>query len=336
MGKDQADFIPGSLVPDQSRVLVANGMILHAKAKGLVHLPIGQDKDLKLEALFVPDLSHNLISVRYLQFTQKISTLLYGDEHQSCCQLLQNNRVLCTAPFINGLWILGRKMTEPIPIPEPSTPEVQIPNLILPETCFAAVTLQTLHHKLGHASASKILHMIKHNHLEGVNLVGPYTLDNCYGCAMGKQHREPLVSDDDKPATRKLDLVHMDLMGPFLRPTRGGHNYVLTIIDDYSKFVWAFFLKKKSDAFGDYTKWAAKVERESGCTISRFRTDQGGEFQNKLMTAFCLDHHYTQEFSNAYTPQQNGSAERFNRTCMETVRCLLAAANMSSLWWGNH
>jgi hypothetical protein len=111
MGKDPTEFLPGSLVPDQSRVLVANGNVLHAKAKGLVQLQTGPDQFLKLDALYVPDLSHNLISVRYLQFKQKISTLFYGDANQSCCQLIQNNKVLCTAPFISGLWILGKDMT---------------------------------------------------------------------------------------------------------------------------------------------------------------------------------------------------------------------------------
>jgi transposase InsO family protein len=148
---------------------------------------------------------------------------------------------------------------------------------------------------------------------------------------MGKQHRHELTTDEDKPSTKKLELVHMDIMGPFRRPTRQGHRYVLTIIDDHSRYTWLFFLHKKSDAFTEFKNWAALVEKEAGCLIQRIRSDNGGEFKNKVMTAFCTDHHYRQEFTNSYTPQQNGCAERFNRTVMEAVRCLLAAANMSSL-----
>jgi transposase InsO family protein len=174
--------------------------------------------------------------------------------------------------------------------------------------------------------------MLKNHQLEGVTLTGPKHLDNCYSCAVGKQARHPLVSDPDKPATNKLGLVHMDLMGPFKRPTRQGHTYVLTIIDDCSRYCWVEFLSK-SDAFQTFVNWAGRAERTSGCQINRIRSDNGGEFQNKAMASYCAAHHYTQEFTNPYTPQQNGVAERFNRTVMETVRCLLAGANLSSLWW---
>jgi hypothetical protein len=108
-----------------------------------------------------------------------------------------------------------------------------------------AMTMTKLHHKLGHASPQKILHMISNGQLKGVTLLGPKIVDHCYGCTMGKQHRHNLTLDEDKPATQKLDLIHMDVMGPFKRTTRQGHKYVLTIIDDCSRYARLFLLEGK-------------------------------------------------------------------------------------------
>ena len=151
---------------------------------------------------------------------------------------------------------------------------------------------------------------------------------------MGKQHRYNLVTDIDKPVTSRLDLIHMDVMGPFPTPTHGGHRYVLTIIDDNSRYCSIFFLHKKSDVFDTFLTWLKATEREMKTSLSRIRVDNGGEFKNSRMTALCADRGYRQEFTNSYTPQQNGVAERYNRTLLDTVRSLLTSANLPVHWWG--
>jgi hypothetical protein len=77
MGRDIKEFKAGSLVADDSRVLVANGVVVLAQGKGQVEIQIDGASPLVIEALYVPDLTHNLISVRYLQ-THQISTLFFS------------------------------------------------------------------------------------------------------------------------------------------------------------------------------------------------------------------------------------------------------------------
>jgi hypothetical protein len=57
---------------------------------------------------------------------------------------------------------------------------------------------------------------------------------------------------------KTLDYVHDDLLGPSRKTSLGGCRYMLTIIDDYSRRVWPYFLKHKYDAFKD---WKFMVER---------------------------------------------------------------------------
>jgi hypothetical protein len=107
MGHDIREFVEGSLEPDSSTVLVANGVVIHAAGSGKVKVVLEEEQILEISALFVPGLSHNLISVRFLQKEHSIATLFDGDKQNSVCQLLQHGKAICTAPFVNGLWVLG-------------------------------------------------------------------------------------------------------------------------------------------------------------------------------------------------------------------------------------
>ena len=312
-------FRPGTMRADYSLVRCADGGTVRASARGTVDVGLTKGRTFALEnVLYVPDLTQNLISVCYLQ-RHGYSVLFYGDRNTMSCQILRNNAIICTVPNLNGMWVVGGTAI----------------SRSTQATAYAALTLTDLHHRLGHASKEKLLYMLDKGQLSGITIIGPRNLDNCYGCSMGKQHRHHLVSDPDKPATQKLDLIHMDLMGPFPIPTKGGYKYVLTIIDDCSRFCWVILLQKKSDVFLNFLTWSTRIEREAKATISRIRVDNGGEFKNSNMVNLCAQRGYRQEFTNPYTPQQNGVAERYNRTLLDTVRSILTSANVPGHWWGD-
>ena len=76
---------------------------------------------------------------------------------------------------------------------------------------------------------------------------------------MGKQCKVQF-----KTSTHKiegiLDYVHSNIWGPSKVVSIGGSRYYMSLIDDYSRKVWVYFLKNKSDAFAKFKKWKAKVE----------------------------------------------------------------------------
>jgi hypothetical protein len=333
MGSDPKSFRVGSLVKDCSRILVASGKILIAKARGIVDLALTNGSILTMyNVLYVPDLTHNLISVDDLQ-EMNIGVDFPPHDEGGGCRLTKEGEVIESFPRMKGLYSVGGG-SRMIRSDNDVEQKVEQPSSTL-VSAMAVLTLDDLHHRLGHSSEQKLLHMVDKNLLEGVKVKGR-KLSNCFGCAMGKHKRHVMKTDIDKPSTKKLDLVHMDLMGPFRMKTRHGEQWVMTIIDDFSRFCWIFLLKTKTgkEVFDVFKKWARSVERESGEKLFRVRSDGGKEFKNRLMGQFCSENAYKQEFTNTDSPQQNGLSERQNWTLMSTMRSLLAASNLSEYWWG--
>nr|XP_034893821.1 uncharacterized protein LOC118033088 [Populus alba] len=109
--------------------------------------------------------------------------------------------------------------------------------------------------------------------------------------------------------------------------------YLITFIDDYSRKTWVFFLMAKSEAYSTFKSFKARVEKETGSYIRSLRTDRGGEFTSQDFTDFCNEHGIQRQLTTAYSPQQNGVAERKNRTIMNIVRSILTAKQIPKTFW---
>ena len=117
--------------------------------------------------------------------------------------------------------------------------------------------------------------------------------------------------------------MHSDVCGPMHTPSMSGNRYFLTFIDDYSRMCWIYLLRSKADVFFVFKKFKAMVELQSGYSLKRLRTDRGGEFTSNEFNEFCSSLGMERQLTVAYTPQQNGVAERKNRTVVEMARCML-------------
>ena len=103
----------------------------------------------------------------------------------------------------------------------------------------------------------------------------------CEGCILGKQHRESFPSRKSIRAKAPLEIVHSDLCGPMQTPSLAGSHYILTVIDDFTRKTWVYFLKNKSEVFERFCNFKALVENQSGLHIKVLRTDRGGEYISK-------------------------------------------------------
>lgn len=130
-----------------------------------------------------------------------------------------------------------------------------------------------------------------------------------------------------------FELLRMDLMGPIEVASLGGKRYVLVCADAFSRYTWVEFLQAKSDAFFAFKKLYNKFRVMFAQSVVRIRTDHGKEFENSTFSDFCAEKGITHEFSAPKTPQQNGVAERKNRTLQEMVRVMLYAKNLSKRLW---
>jgi Integrase core domain len=153
----------------------------------------------------------------------------------------------------------------------------------------------------------------------------------CISCIRAKQHKLPFHSITSK-ATRKGEILHMDLAGPF--PTsKGKSRYVMTCLDDLTHFAWVRLLPdKKSITVRNVLASLLRELHNQGVRVSFLRTDGGGEFEGQL-TPLLQSLGIVHQTTAAYSPQSNGKAERLNRTLAESIRAMLFHANMPATFW---
>ncbi|KAD4178669.1 hypothetical protein E3N88_27260 [Mikania micrantha] len=104
-----------------------------------------------------------------------------------------------------------------------------------------------------------------------------------------------------------------------------GARYFLSIIDDFSRRVWVYVIKHKSDTFNKFKEWKVLIENQTGRRIKKLRSENGLEFCNDSFNQFCKENGIARHLTVPGTPQQNGLAERMNRT-------LLVTPPISHLW----
>lgn len=115
----------------------------------------------------------------------------------------------------------------------------------------------------------------------------------------------------------------------------GGYLYFMIFVDDFSHKTWIFFLKKKGEAFDMFRDFKALIENQIGKLIKAFRSDNLGEFTSNDFNDLCKDAGIKKEITVPYNPQQNGVAERKNRTILEVVRAMLHDQKLSKFMWGD-
>ncbi|KXJ71678.1 hypothetical protein RP20_CCG019945 [Aedes albopictus] len=157
-------------------------------------------------------------------------------------------------------------------------------------------------------------------------------LADCVSCLEGKQARLPFPTSDSR-TTDLLELVHSDLCGPVEVPSFGGSRYFVTFVDDASKKVVVFFLERKSQVLEAFQRFKASAERQSGQKLKILRTDNGTEYVNKGFRQVLEREGIRHQTSCPYTPEQNGVAERMNRTLVEKARCMLNDAKLGKEFW---
>ena len=109
--------------------------------------------------------------------------------------------------------------------------------------------------------------------------------------------------------------------------------YCLVIVDDYSRFIWLFFLQEKTQTQEILKKFLRRAQNEFGLRIKKIRSDNGTEFKNSQIEGFLEEEGIKHEFSSPYTPQQNGVVERKNRTLMDMARTMLEKYKTSDQFW---
>ena len=186
------------------------------------------------------------------------------------------------------------------------------------------------HGRLGHVNFASIR---KLKDLRLINTSESHETGKCPICVESKFHKKPFKPVEYR-TTDLLELIHSDLADFRTTTSRGGKNYYVSFVDDYSRFTKIYLIKTKDEAGSMFLKFKAESENQLGKKIKRLRSDRGGEYSDKTLKEFCESNGIIHEFTAPYSPQQNGIAERKNRTLKEMMNAMLLSSGLSDNMWG--
>nr|GEX54914.1 hypothetical protein [Tanacetum cinerariifolium] len=189
------------------------------------------------------------------------------------------------------------------------------------------------HRKLGHINFKTMNKLVRGNLVRGLPSKIFENDHTCVACQKGKQHKASCKTKFVSLISQPLQMLHMDLFGLTFLKSIMKKMYCLVVTDDYSRFSWVFFLVTKDETSGILKAFITRIENLIRQKVKIIRCDNGTEFKNKEMNQFCEKNWIKREFSVARTPQQNGVAERKNRTLIEATRTMLADLKFPTTFW---
>ena len=190
------------------------------------------------------------------------------------------------------------------------------------------------HERFGHLNSHYISKLVKDQMVNGMKCdVTKEAQKECKGCSLGKMHKLSFPKTSKHRAEDVYEIVHSDLCGPMQVKSMGGSRYMITFTDDYSRYTVAYFIKSKDEALTKFKEFVSHAENQKGRKLKILRSDNGGEYRSKEFTKFCADKGIIQQFTCPYTPEQNGVAERLNRTLIESARSMIYHANLPLHFW---
>ena len=268
------------------------------------------------DVLHVPSFVFSLISVSTLT-TRGISVQF----NNNTVILTQNNKPIATGRRSKGLYAIDLFSSK-------------APKDHVQQTACVA-SLQLWHERLGHVNKSGISRMEQLSAVKGLRIKSQKSDAGapCEGCITGKMPRAAIPKLSETRASELLQLVHTDLAGPMEVLSKGGARYFVTFIDDKSRWLTVYPLHRKSDCFDSFQRFLRIAETQTGCKLRQLRSDGGGEFFSNDFTSFLDSKGIKRQTTCAYTPQQNGVAERMNRTLKDQIRAMLHHSNTPFEFW---
>ncbi|GJU56329.1 retrovirus-related pol polyprotein from transposon TNT 1-94 [Tanacetum coccineum] len=244
---------------------------------------------------------------------QPVPEVVFGDN--SFCITERYGSINCGAPRRNDVYVLDMS------------------SLNSNGACFfskASKSVNWLWHKrISRLNFKNINKLAKQNKVLGLpSLV--YSKDKpCSACEKGKHKRASFKTKQNFSIRKCLHLLHMDLFGSVSPMFVNHKKYTLVIVDEYSRYTWVYFLRKKSQAAKMIISFIKTVENQNDVKVKQIKTDNGTEFRNSELESFCNEKGISQNFSSSYIPEQNGVTERKNRTLIEATRTMLNGSVLS-------
>ncbi|GJY86548.1 retrovirus-related pol polyprotein from transposon TNT 1-94 [Tanacetum coccineum] len=308
---DKSMFHSFRAVDNGQKLYMGNSATADIKGEGDVILKMTSEKELKLtNVLYVPEIRKNLVSGWLLN---KFGFRLVFESDKfvlSKNQMYVGKGYAVDAMFKLNVMVVKNDINK------------------MNSSAYLIESSNVWHGRLGHVNFNSMRRLIKFNSIPNFRIDSKY---KCETCVEAKLTRTSFKSV--KRTTEPLDMIHTDICDLKSLPTKGGNKYFITFIDDCTKYCYVYLLKSKDEAIDKFVLYKTEVENQLGKKIKVVRSDRGGEYVAPF-AELCAKHGIRHEFTAPYSPQQNGIAERKNRTLKEMVTAMLISSGMSQDMWG--
>ena len=199
----------------------------------------------------------------------------------------------------------------------------------------SASSLAIWHQRLARTSYKTIINMASNSVVDGLTIPAEKVIPNhpCVGCVAGKMHRSPFPIGRTR-ANQVGQLIHADVCGPMHVTTPNGAKFFVLFTDDFSGRRHVNFMKQKCEVADFFKEYVSILRSETNNLVHTLRSDNGGEFISTSFKSWLSEKEIRFESSAPHTPEQNGVAERANRTIFEARRSLLHAKHLPLDLWG--
>lgn len=311
----ESDFFSLRPIPPRT-VSGVGGSSIEALGVGTLRLVVSKGTHITLDqVLFIPTATVRLISVSSLCSTHRC---IASFDASSCwvtarsgSRMLSGSLTSCRLYALSG----GQLSADHVFLAQ------RVPDL------------QSWHRRLGHANYRAVYDLARSGNATGMPITLSTSPPVCEACILGKQTKSivPKVCAGVR-ATRKLGIIHVDLMKHPDTVSTAGNKYILDIIDDFSSYSWSIPLPTKSDAFPALQAWEKARELETSSKVGIYRSDNG-KLKSEAMQEWLLSRGTLHHFTAPYTSAQNGRVEHLHRTLMGKARAMRSACDIPVNRW---
>jgi hypothetical protein len=167
--------------------------------------------------------------------------------------------------------------------------------------------------------------------------------DYCADCIKGKYAKQ-VKKGKAKRSAGVLEIIHTDICALFPVKSMDGFDLFITFTNDFSRYGYIYPIKERSEVLDKFKIFKVEDENQHNIKIKLVRSDRGGEYYSchtpydqvpGPFVRFIQENDIVVQYSMLGDPQQNGVAERRNRTLMDMVRSILSYSTLPiSLWMG--
>lgn len=320
MCNDRAFFTEGYRSKTET-VTVANGQKISSQGigDGILHCQVSETASKPVSVknvLYVPSLESNLLSVKKMTQQGHVVTFSNGQ-----CVVTKNQEVVATGKIENDLYSLSTVSSQAASLSRSSDHR----------DC-----IHVWHHRLGHRDPHAIQRLQRDGLAHGIHIQEcscPHQL-KCGSCIKGKMSRKPFPTKSASRAEDLLDLIHTDVCGPMRVSTASRNRYFLTFTDDFSRYTVLYLLKSKHEVPAKLEEYLAFVYNKFGKHPKILRADNGTEYTSEKSRSILRRYGIQLQTTVPYNPEQNGVAERKNRTLCESARSMLFGSGLPKILWG--